>query len=407
MLDTLRLNIGAGNVEIEGFEPVDRRIGKEAYPLAYESDSVAEIRASHILEHFPEAEIGDVLREWVRVLKPGGRIRIAVPDFDKIATEPGIVTHPHRFAYLMGGQTDENDYHKSVWTYAKLRTAMEQAGIREVRPWVSENTDCASLPVSLNLEGVKGETSTEIKIKALMSVPRYGSLAARGIIDNALKPFGIPLDTSQGVYWGQCLQRMFNDAVSQGIDWILTLDYDSVFTAEQVDRMFGVFGTNPEMDALAALQSRREGDRPLLTCGEANHVDTTGDPFLVTTAHFGLTLIRVVALRDVRKPWFSSEPGKTGEWDDDRLDDDIWFWHQFRLAGKKIFVDPCTRIGHLEECVSYFDDELQVQRCSVGQWRTRFVRPDSVPQTVVDVSSESAGEHAGGDCGGTRGNGEG
>ena len=45
----LRLNIGAGSVAIDGYTPVDRSVGKEAFPLDYEDDSVDEIRASHIL----------------------------------------------------------------------------------------------------------------------------------------------------------------------------------------------------------------------------------------------------------------------------------------------------------------------------------------------------------------------
>ena len=72
----MKLNIGAGTVEIEGFTPVDRRVGLEAYPLTYADGSVCEIRASHILEHFSEAEVPKVLADWVRVLEPGGRIII-------------------------------------------------------------------------------------------------------------------------------------------------------------------------------------------------------------------------------------------------------------------------------------------------------------------------------------------
>ena len=40
---------------------------------------------SHLLEHFPKADALPFLRECYRVLKPGGIIRIAVPDLERIA----------------------------------------------------------------------------------------------------------------------------------------------------------------------------------------------------------------------------------------------------------------------------------------------------------------------------------
>ena len=371
----MKLNIGSGGVHIDGFESVDRRNGLEAYPLAYEDNSIDEIRASHILEHFPEALAQSLLRDWVRVLQPGCRIRIAVPDLDRIAGD--LQGDPQRFSYLMGGQIDENDFHKSAWTEEKLRTHMMHAGlIVDSDRWESDNTDCASLPVSLNLEGVKSNNAgkTDVKVAAVMSVPRYGSMAARGIMETALKPFGIPLRTSQGVFWGQCMQRQLVELVDEGIDWILTIDFDSVFTAEQLDQLIETFGANAHIDALAALQVRRNGDRPLMTCGKAEEIQTDLSPILVTTSHFGLTLIRAEELKTVPRPWFKGEPDKDGNWSSDRMDDDIWFWHQWRLAGKRIYVDPKVRIGHVEECVSWFDDKLNVQRSSVPEWREANVK---------------------------------
>jgi len=93
----------------------------------------------------------------------------------------------------------------------------------------------------------------------------------------------------------------------------------------------------------------------------------------VTTAHFGLTLIRVDSLKDVEKPWFYSQPDEDGEYGDNRLDDDIWFWHQWRLAGKKIYVAPSVSIGHLEETVAVFDDDLQPKHEYIAEWRDKHL----------------------------------
>lgn len=43
-----------------------------------------EVRASHVLEHFYINEWPSVLSEWLRVLRPGGVLRISMPDLDKV-----------------------------------------------------------------------------------------------------------------------------------------------------------------------------------------------------------------------------------------------------------------------------------------------------------------------------------
>lgn len=375
----MKLNIGAGSTQIEGFTAWDIKDGHDARDLkTLPDDSVDEIRASHVLEHFTFADARTALAEWVRVLKPAGRMRIAVPDVDKCLA----MDDPKRLFYLMGGQTDEHDIHKSAYDEHRLRAVMEEAGLEAINRWTSNNTDTASHPVSLNLEGVKASADTpedddgktDIKITAFMTLPRYEAVAARSIIEGSLKQMGIGLATSTGVFWGQCMQRMFESAVADGLDWILTIDFDSLFNVDQLSALLHEFGQHPEADAMAALQSRRGTPYPLMTQGGAHGIQlTTLDPIKVTTAHFGLTLIRVEDLKDIPKPWFKSEPDEKGEYGDDRLDDDIWFWHQWRLAGKTIYVAPRVSIGHLEEMVACFDDDLQQQHLYLNQWREQHL----------------------------------
>lgn len=383
---TIKLNIGAGATKLEGWTPIDRKIGLEAYPLAYDDNSVDEIRASHILEHFSFAQAIEAVQEWHRVLKPGGRMRIAVPGFDSIVE----LSHHDRAwpFYLMGGQTDENDFHRSVWNASSLSTLLRQVGLANVQPWQSENTDCASLPCSLNLEAIKPlPKPKDVKICAVMSIPRVGWNDAWGQVLEALAPLRIPVRRFSGAFWGQCMQRAFNDCIKDGVDWILTIDYDSMFTAEHVDELLGMLGTHPEIDALAALQQRRGSGYPLVTKAELEKkkVDCPvckqqyecqvcsidNNPMRVTTAHFGLTLIRVEDLLEVPKPWFYGQPDSSCEWDmgGDKLDDDIWFWHQWRLAGKTLYIDPNCRIGHLELLVAELGPDMQPRHVYVPEWR--------------------------------------
>lgn len=156
-----RLNLGAGGAPMDGYGNIDLKNGTQAFPLNCADNSVEEIRASHLLEHFGHGEVAKVVKEWTRVLKPGGKLKIAVPDFDRIVERysNGHRHDPILEAYLFGGQVDANDFHKTFFNEEKLRRLMESAGLDSIKRWQSEIEDCASLQVSLNLEGVKKETT--------------------------------------------------------------------------------------------------------------------------------------------------------------------------------------------------------------------------------------------------------
>jgi len=151
----MNYNIGGGEHEIEGYINIDRRHGREAYPLDVPDCSADFIRASHILEHFPYRVVPSVVIDWTNKLRVGGRLRIAVPDFRLIsqrylAGEEIIIQ-----SYIMGGQKDADDYHKTIFDEASLRHYMTNAGLTRIGRWLSEIPDCAGLDISLNLEGWK------------------------------------------------------------------------------------------------------------------------------------------------------------------------------------------------------------------------------------------------------------
>lgn len=52
--------------------------------LPFDDDYADEVHAIHVLEHFYFPEVEGVLREWTRVLKPGGWLCIEVPCLEKI-----------------------------------------------------------------------------------------------------------------------------------------------------------------------------------------------------------------------------------------------------------------------------------------------------------------------------------
>lgn len=211
--------------------------------------------------------------------------------------------------------------------------------------------------------------SKDVKVSAVMTCGRYEAVFARNVIEKALRSLGIGLITSQGVFYGQCMQRMFEDVQEIGADIILTIDGDSIFTADHVKRLLNIMVQEETIDALASLQLRR-GKADVLGFHEGKtSIEWSGYPIEVTSAHFGLTALRVSKLPAVKKPWFCSQPDADGRWESNRIDCDIWFWNQWKNAGNNLFLDAGCRIGHLEEMVATFDENLNPIHVYPNDWQ--------------------------------------
>lgn len=356
---SLKLNIGAGSTVIDGYTPVDRKFGQEAFPLAFPDNSAETIRASHVLEHFGWAEVDKVLEDWVRVLKPGGEIYISVPDFAKAVMMGQDGTDPKWPYYIMGGQTDENDFHKVIFTDADLRARMERVGLATIEPWHSSNTDTAAHPVSLNLKGRKPTVAAidlrEVwaKTRPVFNMPRLGFADNFFTAARVFIPRGILFDKHTGVYWQECQERVMLDALIEGFEYIVTLDYDTVFDGETFDDLCRLMVEHPEADAIATLQMKRENDTPFVWDVDRDNLPIfdfhlTGDLTRIKHAHFGLTMFRASALKDIPHPWFHSQPNIHGNWGDGRMDADIFFWEKFAAFDKKLFLAHKLSIGHAQ-----------------------------------------------------------
>lgn len=362
---------------------------EDVYPLSdYGDESCEEVRASHILEHFSHRETVAVLREWIRVLKPGGWLKIAVPDFEYLAREylQGEIELPLQ-GYCMGGQTDENDYHKAIFDADGLTDTFQQLGLANVQRWESEIQDCAALPVSLNLMGQKPEANRVAiaspvvsvppkgKIIGLMSLPRLTFTDTMHCTLNVAQALNLRVVRSSGVFWGQCMQNLLLEAIAGGAKYALTIDYDSLFTVLDVCELYRIAETT-EADALCALQMKRESVSPLF-CLHSRAKETEiqipreafrQETYPIVTGNFGLCLIRLSALKEIPKPWFIGKPSESGEWDSGRMDEDIHFWHKWNEAGKCLYLVPKVVIGHQQMVCTWPNKELQVQHQYVSDY---------------------------------------
>jgi GT2 family glycosyltransferase/SAM-dependent methyltransferase len=89
-----RIPAGEMIPNLQGAKSVADIVGS-AESIPAESNTYDVVIARHVLEHCLDTV--ETLREWVRVLKPGGRLIIAVPDEDLIRGIPMNIEHVHAF----------------------------------------------------------------------------------------------------------------------------------------------------------------------------------------------------------------------------------------------------------------------------------------------------------------------
>jgi hypothetical protein len=232
--------------------------------------------------------------------------------------------------------------------------------------------------------------STEFKVAAMMTLPRYENVYCRNVIDAALRECGVPLHTAQGVFYAQCMQRMFTRAIENDIDIAITIDFDSVFTGKDVMALLQTMAMHPEIDACACMQARRGQHYPLMTIKGETKVEWDGKPLQVSTAHFGLTAIRLSKLPAMEKPWFWSTPGEDGSLEDEsgKIDDDIYFWKKWTAAGNNLFVNPNICIGHMEEMVAIHDENMQVVHMYPKAWKQWATGGERDAQVAIAAKEE-------------------
>lgn len=202
-----------------------------------------------------------------------------------------------------------------------------------------------------------------LNIIGLCSCPRLGYMDCMGQGLTAFAQLGVSYKNLYGVYWEQAMSNGISDALKEGYDYIVTTDYDSIYTADDIAHLIYLMEQNPQADAVCGMQvGRFSGLLVSRESGEISRAELTGcDMVPITTGHFGLTVLRASSLKTLWKPWFWCKPDSDKEWKggSDKTDSDIYFWKNFKASGKHLYLAPKVVVGHLELTVKWPDLNIQ------------------------------------------------
>lgn len=147
-MEAMKLHLGCGKVYIPGFihidladyPHVDYKNDISCLPM-FANNSVDLIYCCHALEYYDRQEAQEVLKEWHRVLKPGGILRLAVPDFEAIVkvylkykdlAHQGILGPLYGRMEIKTADGEKVIYHKTTYDFASLKTALGAAGFKNI-----------------------------------------------------------------------------------------------------------------------------------------------------------------------------------------------------------------------------------------------------------------------------------
>lgn len=182
----MNLHLGCGNLKLPNFINIDINSDKADIKLditnlsIFNNGMVDQIYNCHVLEHIPRNKLLPILLEWNRILKIGGVLRIAVPDFAqvvKIYNETGDLSQ--LIGFLNGGQRTEWDFHYVNFDYKILTELLTLCGFDEfkrydVHEFLGEHDDYSKsyLPhmdkngtlMSLNIICIKKENVVDVNV---------------------------------------------------------------------------------------------------------------------------------------------------------------------------------------------------------------------------------------------------
>ncbi|MDA1280907.1 MAG: methyltransferase domain-containing protein [Chloroflexi bacterium] len=182
MSDQIKVNLACGKRNIPGFvhidsdayDHLDYQSDMGALPF-FEDDAVDLIYCCHAFNYLDDDDASVALREWLRVLKPGGCLRLAVPDIEACMRAYLFSRDLTQIKRLTTGYYKGKGgviWHRAIYDEATLSGVLRANGFTDVARYDWRSTEHAEyddysqaylphmdkengLLVSLNMQGFK------------------------------------------------------------------------------------------------------------------------------------------------------------------------------------------------------------------------------------------------------------
>lgn len=144
--DSIDLHLGSGKINWQDWINCDLDHPNadqhcDIRKLPFGTDYADRICAVHVVEHFYHWELQKMLKEWLRVLKPGGKLIIELPCMDKVfayiadkVTRKLPVSPTFTFFPIWGDPNYHSEAmcHKWGYTMAMMKEELRLAGFNEI-----------------------------------------------------------------------------------------------------------------------------------------------------------------------------------------------------------------------------------------------------------------------------------
>lgn len=139
----MKLHLGCGKRRMDGYINVDvpgsgADVECDVQELPWPDGVADEVLAVHVLEHIPMLNAALVVKEWARVLAPGGEMVLELPCRDKVfgmiaqgVDDPRLVLFP-----LYGDPRTHRttaDVHRWIWSKVEVALLMRDAGLVDIK----------------------------------------------------------------------------------------------------------------------------------------------------------------------------------------------------------------------------------------------------------------------------------
>ncbi len=151
----MRLHLGCGQRYLDGYVNIDFPASEhmvtvqrppdryaDIADLRFEKGTIDEVRLHHVFEHFARPQACAFLVAWRSWLKPGGKLRVEVPDFNRTTLSmfnpaSGLRGECVGARHLYGSNEAPWAIHLEGWTKRRLSFILRSLGYRKV--WVHHN----------------------------------------------------------------------------------------------------------------------------------------------------------------------------------------------------------------------------------------------------------------------------